>query len=258
MKLSIAWLYPTLMGTYGDRGNIISLVKRCAWRGIEVEVRSINRETDPEILASSNLIFMGGAQDRQQKIVAEDIFKNKGAWITKMVKNGVPALFVCASYQFMGRFYRAADGTEIPGLGLFDLYTVNPGLGVKRCIGDLVVEVLPGSLALPPLIVSENKVGPNRSTLVGFENHGGRTFLGPDVKPLGRVLRGYGNNGRDRLEGAVYRNAIGCYCHGPLLPRNPHLSDFLISQALDLNYADLRVLPDTLEKMAHLAALPHD
>ena len=252
MKLKIAWLYPSLMGTYGDRGNIITLIKRCQWRGIEVEVNEIGLDSLPSTLSSSNLIFMGGAQDRQQKIVADDILKNKGPIILELIEKGAVGLFVCASYQFLGHFYRAADGEEIPGLGLFDLHTVNPGLSVRRCIGNIVVEL--NIDGLPKLATNYQRL----TTLVGFENHGGRTYLGEGVKPLGKVLRGFGNNGKDGTEGAIYKNAIGCYFHGPLLPRNPHLADLLISKALGVNPLDLIALPDDLEVKAHISALNNE
>jgi len=265
MKLKIAWLYPSLMGTYGDRGNIITLIKRCQWRNIQVEVREVNPGSPVDGLRSSDLIFMGGAQDRQQKIVADDILKNKGPIILELIEKGAVGLFVCASYQFLGHFYRAADGEEIPGLGLFDLYTVNPGPNVKRCIGNIVVELDLKALSLlntnyQPFDSSSTSLtagaqGRLPTTLVGFENHGGRTYLGEKVNPLGRVLKGFGNNGQDKTEGAVYKNAIGCYFHGPLLPRNPHLADYLIAKALRIDMTELYPLDDALELRAHAQAL---
>lgn len=250
MKLSIAWLYPDLMGTYGDRGNVVALVKRAEWRGITVEVLECGLSDAPENLRSSNLIFMGGAQDRQQKIVSRDILKVKGPVIKEMIEKGIPGLFVCASYQFMGRYYKTADGESIGGLGLFDLYTVNPGLKVPRCIGNAVIQL---SAEVFPLRQAKNADGVDK--LVGFENHGGRTFLGEGVRSLGRVVKGWGNNGEDKTEGAVYKNAFGCYLHGPLLPRNPFLTDLLISKALGVDLSDLPALDDRLEGQAHRAAL---
>lgn len=249
MKLKIAWLYPNLMGTYGDRGNILALVRRCQWRGIEVEVLEIGLATDPKSLDSCNLIFMGGAQDRQQKIVAEDILENKGPRIVDLINGNTAALFVCASYQFMGRYYKTADGQEIPGLGLFDLTTENPGTRVRRCIGNITIKLNFDNLPQPKDNYQQ------LTTLVGFENHGGRTYLGKGVNPLGKVLRGFGNNGEDGTEGAIYKNAIGCYFHGPLLPRNPHLSDYLIAKSLRINIDELSQLDDALELKAHTQAL---
>lgn len=252
MKLKIAWLYPSLMGTYADRGNILALVRRCQWRGIEVEVLEVGLATDPRSLDSCNLIFMGGAQDRQQKIVARDILENKGPRIVDLINRNTAALFVCASYQFMGHYYKTADGEEIPGLGLFDLTTENPGPRVKRCIGNIAINL--NFNGLPKLATNYQQL----MTLVGFENHGGRTYLGKGVQPLGKVLHGFGNNGEDGTEGVTYKNAVGCYFHGPLLPRNPHLADFLISQAIGVNPPDLKSLPDELEIKAHLSALNHE
>ncbi len=167
----------------------------------------------------------------------------------ELIEKGIPGLFVCASYQFMGRFYKSSDGSEIPGLGLFDSYTVNPGIDVPRCIGNVTIEIFPESLGLQ----TTNYKLP--TTLVGFENHGGRTFLGQGVKPLGRVLKGFGNNGKDRTEGAVYKNAIGCYFHGPCLPRNPLLADYLIAKALNIDIGELSQLDDVLELKTHAQAL---
>lgn len=249
MKLKIAWLYPRLMSTYGDRGNVLTLVKRCQWRNISVEVLEADQNVNHHELTDCRLVFMGGAQDRQQKMAADDLLSAKGPIIGEMVERGVPALFVCAAYQFLGHYYKAADGTEIPGLGLFDLHTVNPGPNVTRCIGNIVVEILSDSLGLPATGYQLP------TTLVGFENHGGRTYLGEKVRPLGKVIRGFGNNGEDKTEGAVYRNAVGCYFHGPCLPRNPHLADYLIAKALEIDIGELSPLDDALELKAHVRAL---
>ena len=249
MFLNIGWLYPDLMSTYGDRGNIVTLIKRCQWRGVGVEVLEVGLTTDPKSLDSCDLIFMGGAQDRQQKIVAADILENKGSRIIDLVNRGKVALFVCAAYQFMGSYYKTADGQEIPGLGLFDLRTANPGSSVKRCIGNIVIDL--NLNGLPNLIPNRQKL----TRLVGFENHGGRTYLGQAVQPLGKVLRGFGNNGEDGTEGVIYKNAIGCYFHGPLLPRNPHLADYLIAKALKIDIGDLSQLDDSLELKSHDQAL---
>lgn len=237
MKLTIAWLYPDLMSTYGDRGNVIVLTKRCQWRDIDVEVKEITLETPIKVLRSCDLIFMGGAQDRQQKLAGEDFLKNKGPVVKEMVEKGIPALFVCAAYQFVGHYYKPYQGDRIPGAGIFDLYTEHPGDQAKRLIGNVVARV-----------ISSGK------TIVGFENHGGRTYLGSDLAPFAKVTRGFGNNGEDGYEGAVYKNAIGSYFHGPLLPQNPHLADWLIDRALRRKYKNqvvLQPLDDTLECKAH-------
>lgn len=229
LNLTIAWLYPELMSTYGDRGNIICLTQRCQWRGIQTSVQ--------QEIKGADLIFMGGAQDRQQKIVAQDFLGTKAKLVKKMVENGIPALFVCAAYQFVGYYYRPYQGADIPGAGIFDLYTVHPGDQAKRLIGNTVAKLLDTG-----------------QTIVGFENHGGRTTLGPKMKPLAKVLKGFGNNGSDGFEGATFRNAIGSYFHGPLLPKNPHLADWLIQKALEVKYnkkITLAPLDDTLEWQAH-------
>ena len=230
MKLIIAWLYPDLMSTYGDRGNVIVLQKRCHWRGIDVEVVPVTLETPITNLRSSDLIFMGGAQDRQQKLVGVDFLKNKGPVVKEMVEKGVPALFVCAAYQFVGHYYKPYQGEKIPGASIFDLYTEHPGDQAKRLIGNVAAEIIS-----------------SKKTIVGFENHGGRTYLGKNLAPFARVKRGFGNNGEDGYEGAVYKNAIGSYFHGPLLPKNPHVADWLIAKAV----GELAELDDSLERQAH-------
>lgn len=271
MKLTIAWLYPDLMSIYGDRGNIIALTKRCEWRGIDVEVKRILIDTPVQELKSCNLLFMGGAQDRQQKIVADDLRKKARA-ISDMVEGGIPGLYICGAFQFLGNYYKEADGTVIQGLGIFDLHTINPGVNTKRLIGDVVTKIDPklsirytwfsgkekptGFLRHSRHSWSRNdSIYTNKTYLVGFENHGGRTYLGKGVNPMGIVVRGYGNNGEDQTEGAVYKNSFGSYLHGPLMPKNPHFADYLIASALEVKYkkkVDLLPLDDMLEKQAHM------
>lgn len=241
MKLTIAWLYSDLMSTYGDRGNVIVFQKRCQWRGIDAKIVPVTLETPLLHLTSCDLLFMGGAQDRQQKLAGEDFLKRKGPVVKEMVEKGIPALFVCAAYQFVGHYYKPYQGDKIPGAGIFDLYTEHPGDQAKRLIGNVVAELIhPNELA--------------EKTIVGFENHGGRTYLGKKMQPLARVKRGFGNNGEDGYEGAVYKNAIGSYFHGPLLPKNPHIADWLIQKALERKYGKqiaLEELDDSLEWQAH-------
>lgn len=244
-KLQIGWLYPDLMSTYGDRGNIIVLTKRCEWREIDVNVVRVTLETSVKELQKCDLIFMGGAQDRQQKIAGEDFLHKKGPVIKKMVEKGIPALFVCAAYQAVGHYYKPYQGDPIPGPGIFDLVTEHPGDQAKRLIGNVVAELISCQLSA---------ISPQPKTIVGFENHGGRTKLGPKLKPLARVIRGFGNNGEDGYEGAIYRNAIGSYFHGPLLSKNPHIADWLIEKALWHKYKETIEhisLPDELEEQAH-------
>lgn len=247
-KLTIAWLYPDLMSTYGDRGNIIVLQKRCEWRGIPVKIVPITLETQNTELYNSDLVFMGGAQDRQQKLAGPDFLNDKGPVVKGMVEKGIPALFVCAAYQFVGHYYKPYQGESIPGAGIFDLYTEHPGDQAKRLIGNVVAEFIPSNF----INFMNFKNFP--LTIVGFENHGGRTYLGPKMQPLAKVIKGFGNNGEDGYEGAVYNNAIGSYFHGPILPKNPHLADWLIDKALEVKYyraVALSPLDDMLEWKAH-------
>jgi hypothetical protein len=236
-RLRLGHLYPSLMNVYGDRGNIICLQRRCRLRDIELEVvpLEVGDGLRPE---DFDLLFMGGAQDHEQRIVADDLLRLKASPLRDAVEAGVPFLGVCGGYQLAGRFYRGADGRELEGAGVFDLYTLHPGPKAKRLIGNLVAEWEGG-------------------TLVGFENHGGRTYLGPEATPFARVRRGFGNDGASGFEGARYRNAFGCYLHGPVLPKNPSLADRLISLALDRRYAngDLAPLDDAIETRAHDAAI---
>lgn len=246
--LKIGWLYPQLMNTYGDRGNIIVLTKRVQWRGFDAEIKYLNEGFSVKDLQSCDLLFMGGAQDKQQQIVSEDLKKDKVKALSEMIHEGIPGLYICGAYQFLGKYYKEADGTIINGLGIFDLYTENPGADVKRLIGNIAVD-----------FVDEKKY---THALVGFENHGGRTYLGKDIQPLGRVVHGFGNNGTDKTEGAVYKNSFGSYMHGPILPKNPWFADLLIQKALEKKYPsassgqakekiELKKLDDELEQTAH-------
>jgi CobQ-like glutamine amidotransferase family enzyme len=251
MKLTIGWLYPDLMSTYGDRGNIICLKKRCEWRGINVEVKELSIENEVSDLEDCDLLFMGGAQDRQQKIASQDLRENKGPVLKKMIEKGIPGLFVCAAYQFLGHYYRPAEGEEIEGLHIFDLYTQHFGKDKPRCIGNIVIKNQNVKIKMQ----NDNETMRQWDNyFVGFENHGGRTYLGKGVEPLGKVVVGYGNNGEDKTEGCVYKNAIGSYLHGPILPKNPHLADYLIKMALSKKYGNevkLKKLDDALEWQAH-------
>lgn len=222
-ELTIGWLYPELMSTYGDRGNIIVLQKRCEWRGIDVEIKRLDVGFDHKLLAVCDMLFMGGAQDQQQKIVAEDLM-GKRSELKQMIENGIPGLYICGAYQFLGKYYKEANGNIIKGLNILDLYTENPGGNYPRLIGNIVIE---------------SRIMNHESwKIVGFENHGGRTYLGKLSKPFGKVVKGFGNNGKDLTEGAVYKNSIGSYLHGPILPKNPELADSLIRLALEKKYPD--------------------
>ena len=238
MRLRIAHLYPRVMNVYGDRGNILCLVCRCRARGIDVAVAPLGTG-DAFNPAGHDLVFIGGAQDREQRRVADDLRLVKGGALRDAVDAGTVALAVCGGYQLFGRFYREASGTELAGLGIFDLWTEHPGPGTARLIGNVVAEY-------------------DGDTLVGFENHGGRTYLGHAAQPLALVRSGFGNNGEDRTEGARYKNAFGTYLHGSLLPKNPRFADSLIVLALRRRYGeDVQLTPidDEIEELAHSAAL---
>ncbi|OGH24885.1 MAG: hypothetical protein A3B47_02110 [Candidatus Levybacteria bacterium RIFCSPLOWO2_01_FULL_39_24] len=271
-NLVIGWLYPELMSTYGDRGNIIVLQKRCEWRGIKVEIKLLDLEFKINELKMCDLIFMGGAQDQQQKIVAYDLLKKREA-LKEMIEDGIPGLYICGAYQFLGKYYREADGKIIKGLNILDLYTENPGPDEPRLIGNIAIspchpELVSGSHTKGDSDLRQND---NEQALVGFENHGGRTYLGKSVKPLGKVIKGYGNNGDlpaipdgkswqagDETEGAVYKNSFGTYLHGPILPKNPQFTDLLIKIALEKKYNKNIVpnpLDDSLEKCAKKSIL---
>lgn len=237
LSLRLAHLYPKQMNLYGDRGNILCLRRRCRERGIELAVDEleVGEALDPE---ACDLIFIGGAQDREQRRVAADLLEAKGEALRRAVDAGVVVLAVCGGYQLLGRYYRPAAGEDLPGLGIFDAWTVHPGPEAKRFIGNVVVRW-------------------EGATLVGFENHGGRTFLGPEARPLARVIAGHGNNGRDGTEGVVRGNAFGTYLHGSLLPKNPRFADHLIGLALARKYGhgELPPLDDALEEQAHAEAV---
>lgn len=248
-QLKIGWLYPELMSTYGDRGNITVLQKRCKWRGINVEILQIDEHTSDNQITSIDLLFGGGAQDREQEIVIENL-KKKQKIIKALIEHDIPALFVCGAPQLMGNYYEPAEGKRIEGLGIFDMYTKHPHTHQERLIGNLVAEIILENIKTKPYTPDPNPL------LVGFENHGGRTYLGALAKPLAKVLKGHGNNGEDGTEGVVYRNAIGCYLHGPLLPKNPGIADWLITKALEVKYKKeitLELLDDTIEDKAKSA-----
>ena len=216
MYINIGWLYPDLMNTYGDRGNIIALSYRAKIMGIEPTVNKISINEPADLISKMDIIFMGGAQDKQQEIVNKDL-KIKGVYLKKAINDGVPGLYVCGAYQFLGKYYKEANGNIIDGIGVFDLYTESPGPDVPRCIGNIVIE---------------SKLFP-KIKLVGFENHGGRTYFANKKQAFATVINGYGNNGEDKTEGFFYKNSFGTYLHGPILPKNPELADYLIKKAVE-------------------------
>ncbi len=209
----ILHLYPNHMNLYGDRGNVIALQHRAALRGIAVDV--INVEPgDPIAWSDVDLIFMGGGEDSHQARIAED-FLRRATELTAVLEDGIPMLAICGAYQLLGHYYRTVEGQKLPGIGYLDVTTE---AGRPRATGDVVAKT---TLAISP------------ESLVGFENHGGRTFLGPGVVPLGTVELGQGNNGQDQTEGGIRQHTIGTYLHGSLLPKNPHLTDLLLGWALN-------------------------
>jgi CobQ-like glutamine amidotransferase family enzyme len=215
LTLTLGHLYPDQLNLYGDRGNILTLQRRCQLRAIELRVvgLGIGEALVPD---EYDMLFIGGGQDREQASVAQDVCDLKGTGLWAAVEDDTPLLAVCGGYQVLAHYYRPAEGPDMRGLGVFDAWTIHKGTRVARCIGDVAVSW-------------------HGSTLVGFENHGGRTYLGT-AQPLGRVLKGRGNNAEDHTEGAVYRNAYGTYLHGSLLPKNPHFADHLIELALQRKY----------------------
>jgi lipid II isoglutaminyl synthase (glutamine-hydrolysing) len=239
MKIRVGHLYPDYLNIYADRGNIAVLSRRAAWRGHELEVHALSADDAIEP-GAHDLFYVGGGQDREQALVARDL-AGKSNELLEAAARGAAVLAVCGGYQLLGRFYRFADGEELPGVGLFPLHTI---AGARRMIGDILLEceLDPGS----------------RRTLAGFENHGGRTYLDPGAEPLGRVVAGFGNDGESGFEGCRVGRAVGTYLHGPLLPRNPWLADWLLAQAVAHATGDeppdFAPLPDDLERGAHAVA----
>lgn len=236
MKIIIGYLYGDLMNIYGDTGNIITIQKRSEWRGIETEVKHIG-VGDTLKAKECDIFFFGGGQDQSQIDVAEDLQKGTKAGVLKNeVERGVPLLAVCGGYQLLGDYYQPFEGPKLKGIGLFDVHT---DASHDRMIGNIVIESMFGKL-------------------VGFENHSGKTFLKKGANPFGMVIRGFGNNGEDKSEGCLYKNAIGCYMHGSLLPKNTRLADWLIQKALETKYGEkieLEKLDDAFELKAHAAIL---
>src|SRR3989339_578109 len=235
MKLSIAHLYPNLLNIYGDRGNILTIKKRCQWRDIEVEITEIDIEDDinPD---KYDFYFIGGGQDQQQIAVAKRL-QEVSAQVHEAVNTGAVILAICGGYQLLGHYYQPFDGDKLKGISVIDAYTV---AGNTRFIGNVTIE-LNDNFQLEP------------KTLVGFENHSGLTYLGEGVNPIGKILVGNGNNGKDNGEGAVYKHVYGTYLHGSLLPKNPHFADLLITQALSRKHGNVKLesIDDSIELAAH-------
>ena len=232
MELNICHLYPDLLNVYGDVGNILILKHRAEERGIKVNI--INVSLNDEFNADDyDIVFFGGGQDYEQSIVSQDLMTNKKEELSKYINNSKVLLAICGGYQLLGKYYTAPNGERIEGLGILDIYTE---AGDTRFIGDTV-------------IYNEDF----NETYVGFENHSGKTYLGETLKPLGVVQKGYGNNGEDGFEGAIYKNTYCTYSHGPVLPKNPKFADLLIKSALEKKYGNVELLEldDTFENSAH-------
>ena len=240
MNIRVGHLYPDYLNIYADRGNIAVLARRAEWRGHRLEVAAVGMG-EPLRPGEHDLLYVGGGQDREQLLVAADVAA-KAAQLREAVAGGVAVLAVCGGYQLLGRGYRGFHGEDMSGIGLLPLETV---AGERRMIGDVLIEC-------------ELEPGEKR-TLAGFENHAGRTRLDPGAEPLGRVLAGFGNDGESGFEGCRAGRVIGTYLHGPLLPRNPWLADWLLAQALAHRTVSAEAprfepLPDELEAEAHEVA----
>ena len=234
MELKICHMYPDVLNLYGDTGNILCMKKRLQWRGIDalVEAKPIGSKLE---LAGFDLVFIGGGQDFEQEVLLDDLHRGKTDELRAAVEDGIVLLAVCGGYQMLGSYYETYDGKRCDFTGLLDLYTVG---GVKRMIGNYKFQCTDSA---------------GGSTIVGFENHSGRTMLGSGLEPLGKVLAGYGNNGEDGTEGAHYRNVFGTYSHGPVLPKNPEFCDHLLLTALKRKYGSAELVPlnDAEELSAH-------
>lgn len=233
-KLKICHLYPDILNLYGDRGNIICMTKRMEWRGIETEVTGIS-VGDPLDYDAYDIFFIGGGQDFEQGVLLEDLAGGKAKEITRAIDDEKVFLAICGGYQMLGQYYKTWDGQQCDFIGALDLYTVGEK---ERMIGNYMYQC---------------DASDQNLIVVGFENHSGKTYLGDKVRPMGKVLAGYGNNGKDKTEGARYKNVFATYSHGPLLPKNPRLADYILKTALIRKYPeiDLEELDDTFENNAH-------
>ena len=234
MELKICHLYPDVLNLYGDGGNIICMQKRLFWRGLGAEVVRLPLGSKTS-LSGFDIVFIGGGQDFEQQVLLADLHRGRADEIRAAANDGVVFLTICGGYQMMGHYYETFDGKRCDFIGLLDLCTVG---AKQRMIGNYKFRC------------TESAGG---SVVVGFENHSGRTMLGPSLEPLGTVLAGFGNNGEDRTEGAHWKNVFGTYSHGPMLPKNPAFCDVLLATALERKYgrAELEPLDDTAETAAH-------
>ncbi|MBR6880293.1 MAG: glutamine amidotransferase [Clostridiales bacterium] len=241
-KLVIGHFYPDLLNLYGDRGNVLALYRRAALRGIDVTIEQITIGTKLDA-DETDISFLGGGQDSEQNIMKDDLVHDKGQTVRDMIENGKVFLCICGGYQMLGKYYKEHTGETLECLGALDLYTEADKV---RFINDTVYEF--------------EKDDGSKATIVGFENHSGRTYLGEGIKPFMKVIKGHGNNGTDGWEGAVYKNTFCTYSHGSLLPKNPEITDMLIERAMKNRYGSDYVLPpldDSGEQAAKKAALDY-
>ncbi len=234
MKLKICHMYNDVLNLYGDRGNMICMQKRLNWRGIDVETVKLP-VGEFSTLADCDIVFIGGGQDFEQEVLLDDLHRGKDREIKAAIEDGVTFLTICGGYQMMGNYYETYDHVRCDFIGAVDFHTVG---SKQRMIGNYKFKC------------ADSFGG---STVVGFENHSGKTWLGEGIEPLGTVLAGFGNNGEDGTEGVRYKNLIGTYSHGPLLPKNPELCDRILLGALSRKYGitELEALDDTAETTAH-------
>lgn len=234
MELKICHLYPDILNLYGDRGNVICMEHRLRWRGIDVVTTGVSIG-EPLHAADYDLFFIGGGQDFEQEVLLGDLGGGKADEIKAAVADGKTFLAICGGYQMLGAYYKTWDGVQCDFIGALDLYTIG---SKERMIGNY-------------MFTCEEL---NGQTVVGFENHSGKTYLGSGVRPMGKVLTGHGNNGEDGGEGARYNNVFATYSHGCLLPKNPVLCDHILTTALAQKYGTVQLEPldDTLEQNAHL------
>lgn len=224
-KLKVCHLYPDLLNLYGDRGNIIALQKRLEWRDIDMELVNIS-VGDKFNSTEYDIVFIGGGQDFEQEILLSDLSLEKKKNIKYSIEDGVVFLAICGGYQLLGTYYKNWDGLQYDFIGAIDIHTIGQQ---KRMIGDFM------------FVCNEPEL--NNLTVTGFENHSGRTYLGKSVKPLGQIEKGFGNNGEDKTAGARYKNVFCSYSHGPILPKNPVLSDYILETALKRKYGDYTLKP---------------
>ena len=255
MKLIIGYLYSNLLNLYGDNGNVEILHYRASMRGIDVEIRyiDINTKITSELIQDINFVFMGGGPDASQKEMYIDLITNKRTFLSDYINSGGVGLFICGAYQLLGSYYKSADGSVLEGLSIFDCYTEHFGNHKPRCIGNVVTQF--NTQLAEDKILSSDVYG---NYLVGFENHGGRTYLSKSATPFCifkkdmQDTKGFGNNGEDFTEGIHFKNSIGTYLHGPVLSKNPHFADYLLTKALKLE--PLPIVEDNIIKLAHLTA----